>query len=338
MNKLLKVAIIGMGLIGNRRAAVVNKHAESQLRIVCDINEDRARQAACMYCCQWSSNWEAIATDESINVIVVSTINKFLFPICMLALENGKHVLVEKPLGCHPSESVKIIEAAQRNNVLLKVGFNHRYHPAYKKLIELYNKKEIGSIFYIKSSYGHGGRLGYDKEWRGNSELAGGGELLDQGIHIIDLARNLIGDFTEVFGYTERYFWDIAPLEDNGFALLKNEKGQLLSIHASWTQWKNLFRFEVCGERGYLIIEGLGGSYGKETLRFGKRPPESGAPEETTYEFEETDKSWELEWKEFADAIIIGSDYQAKGYDGYHAVRLVHAIYESSQTGKKIQL
>ena len=139
-------------------------------------------------------------------------------------------------------------------------------------------------------------------------------------------------------GYTQRYFWEIDPLEDNGFALLKNVKGQVLSMHASCTQWKNLFRFEVFGRKGYLIIDGLGGSYGTETLQFGVRRPESGPPDETVHHFDETDKSWNMEWHDFTTSITTGSKYQATGLDGYQAVRIVHAIYESSRTGKKVLL
>ena len=284
------------------------------------------------------NSYEDVVTKTSIDLVIIATVNKFLTPICVAALNDKKHVLAEKPLGRDPPESIQMLKAAEENNVLLKVGFNHRYHPAYRKLVELYQADGIGEIFYIRSCYGHGGRPGYEVEWRGDKELAGGGELLDQGIHIIDLARNLIGDFVEVFGYAQRYFWEIDPLEDNGFALLKNAKGQVLSMHASWTQWKNLFRFEVFGQKGYLIIDGLGGSYGTETLRCGVRRPESGPPDEIVYHFDDTGESWNMEWRDFITAITTGSTYQATGFDGYQAVRTVHAIYESSKTGQKVLL
>ena len=336
MIDLLKVAIIGVGFIGQKRVQAVCDNVKSQLHLICDVNANLAQDTARAYDCLYTIDWQQVVTDAAIDVIIVSTVNKYLMPISVAALANGKHVLVEKPPGRNPAESRQIVKAAARNNKRLKVGFNHRYHPAYIKLAELLNADEIGQVYYIRSTYGHGGRPGYDREWRADPDLAGGGEMLDQGIHVIDLARNILGDFCEVFGYTPNYFWQVAPLEDNGFALLKNRSGQILSLHASWTQWKNLFRFEVFGEKGYLIIEGLGGSYGKERLRFGLRRPESGPPDETIFEFDALDQSWQLEWREFTDAILYGSDFQADAIDGLKAVEIVDAIYRSNQSGEKV--
>jgi len=335
---MLNVGIVGTGAIGSKRAKVVSEHAESKLSIVCDLDENRAETVANLYNCEWTKDWQNVVKNASIDVVIIAVITKALLPICVSALNSKKHVLAEKPLGRNPYEAISMVEAAYTNNVLLKVGFNHRYHPAYRKLVELYKDGQIGEIFYVRSCYGHGGRPGYEKEWRGDKESAGGGELLDQGVHIVDLARNLIDDFVEVFGYAQRYFWEIEPLEDNGFALLRNAKGQLLSLHASWTQWKNLFRFEVFGSKGYLIINGLGGSYGAETLILGKRRPESGPPDETVYAFAGSDESWSIEWQDFANAIVTGAQYQATGMDGYQAVKTINAIYESSKTGSKVML
>jgi predicted dehydrogenase len=197
---------------------------------------------------------------------------------------------------------------------------------------------KIGPLMSIRAAYGHGGRPGYDQEWRGDPELAGGGELLDQGVHVIDLCRWFMGDFVQVSGMLGTWFWQVAPLEDNGFALLRTAQGQVAQVHTSWTQWKNLFRFEIFGRDGFLLVNGLGGSYGVETLTLGKRRPESGPPLMETWEFPGPDISWQAEWEEFKKAIQEGRQPLGNGHDGYQAARVIDAIYESSKTGRVVEL
>lgn len=335
---MIKVGIVGAGLIGTKRAKVISEDPNSELVAVSDVDVQKA-QALKKYGragLRLYRDWQELVDDDSVEVVIAATPNAFLAPVSIASAQAKKHVLSEKPLGRNPDEASMMVKAAEENDVLLKVGFNHRYHPAYRKLMELHNDGRIGDLYFIRARYGHGARPGFEKEWRANPELAGGGELLDQGIHLIDLARNLIGEFTEVFGFVSTFDWNIAPLEDNGFALLKNLRGQIFSLHASWTQWKNLFSFEVFGSKGYLIIDGLGGSYGTETLRFGRRRPESGPPDEDTFVFDGSDDSFKLEWADFTNAIMTGTPYQATGKDGLQAMKLVYAIYESNRTGRKV--
>ena len=197
---------------------------------------------------------------------------------------------------------------------------------------------KIGSLMYIRAAYGHGGRPGYDQEWRADADLAGGGELLDQGVHIVDLCRWFLGDFVQVIGMLGTWFWQMAPLEDNGFALLRAAGGQVATLHTSWTQWKNLFRMEIFGKDGYLLIEGLGGSYGTETLTIGIRRLESGPPIVESQEFPGPDISWRAEWEEFKAAIQEGRQPLGNGHDGYQAARTIDAIYESARTGKVVDI
>jgi predicted dehydrogenase len=154
--------------------------------------------------------------------------------------------------------------------VILKTVFNHRYHPAVFKAHQLVADGEIRPVYFIRCIYGHGGRPGYEKEWRASRDVCGGGEMLDQGVHVVDLFRWFLGEFEEAFGYKPTCYWPM-EVEDNAFALFKTAKGQVAQMHTSWTQWKNRFTFEIFGEAGYLIVEGLGGSYGVETLTIGKR-------------------------------------------------------------------
>jgi predicted dehydrogenase len=215
-------------------------------------------------------DWHAMLDREKLDIIVVATPNKYLKEITLNAAQKKIHILCEKPLGRNLADSVEMVEAAKKNKVFLKTGFNHCHHPAIWKAYAMVKEGTIGEIYYARCIYGHGGRPGYEKEWRANREICGGGELLDQGVHVVDLFRWFLGDFEEVFGTLSTYSWNM-EVEDNAFALFKTAKGQTASMHTSWTQWKNRFSFEIYGEAGYLIVEGLGGSYGTETLRIGKR-------------------------------------------------------------------
>jgi len=333
----MRVGVVGCGLMGRQRATVVRESAGDELVIVADVNRTRAEEVAREEGCLATTDWREIVGREDVDIVIVSTTNDWLAPISITAAWNGKHVLCEKPPGRNPEESWQIIEAARANKVKLKTGFNHRHHAAIWKARQLFDQGTIGEIYFIRCRYGHGGRPGYDSEWRAKLEISGGGELLDQGIHALDLFRWFLGDFHEVVGFTGTSFWN-TPVEDNAFALLRTAEGQVASLHASWTQWKNLFSFEIFGRDGYLIVEGLGGSYGLERLIWGKRLPQSGPPEERRFEFPGPDVSWEEEWREFVTAIREDREPLGNGYDGWQALRLAYAVYESATTGRVVKL
>lgn len=305
---------------------------------VADLDEKRGRAAAAAVGGSWTSEWRAVVDAPEIEAVVVATPNKFLCPVGLAALGANKHLLCEKPLGRNASEARALVDAAVHSGTVLKTGFNHRHHPALERAHELVEEGTIGPLMHVRAAYGHGGRPGYEREWRGDQDLAGGGELLDQGVHLVDLCRWFLGDFTDVTGAVATSFWDVHPLEDNCFALLRTAKGQLASFHSSWTQWKNMFRFEVFGRDGYLLVDGLGGSYGVERLTLGRRRPESGPPVEEVWEFPGEDRSWELEWVEFTSAIAEQRAPLGDGRDGLAAARVVDAIYRSATTGQTVIL
>ncbi len=199
------------------------------------------------------------------DLVIVATTNDALAKVTLAAVQRGKHVLVEKPAARSAAELEPVLAAAASAGAVVQVGFNHRYHPAFRKARALIDEGALGPLLYIRGRYGHGGRIGYDREWRADPAIAGGGELLDQGVHLIDLARWFLGDFVEVSGHVATYFWDM-PVEDNGFLSVRTAGGQSAWLHASCTEWKNLFSFEIFGRDGKLQIDGLGGSYGVERL------------------------------------------------------------------------
>lgn len=331
------IAIIGAGLIGRKRAKALAKFANCNLAIIADVDEDAARRLAGEFGGEVESDWRLAIKRNDVDIVVVATYNKHLLPISIAALESGKHVLCEKPLGRNSNESKKMVEIAKHYKKIIKTGFNHRHHPAISRAKNLFDSGAIGKLCFIRCRYGHGGRPGYDKEWRADKDLCGGGELLDQGVHVVDLFRWFAGDFDSAFGYLPTYFWDM-KVEDNAVAIFKNRSGVVASMHTSWTQWKNVFSFEVFGRDGYLVVDGLGGSYGPETLKVGKRRPEGGPPGEEVLEFPGEDISWEEEWKEFISAIEAKRKPLGSGLDGYEANRMIRAVYKSAKTGEVIRM
>src|SRR5690242_13369925 len=237
----MRVAIIGCGSIGNKRAKALRDHT---LVACADTILARAKQLAGHHRNRIAtSDWRATASFDQADAVIVSTTNDMLVPAALVAVESGKHVLVEKPAARTSVELRTLIEAARKAGVIVKVGFNLRFHPGLEKARQLVSENAIGPLMFLRARYGHGGRLGMEKEWRGNPAISGGGEMLDQGIHLIDLARWFLGDFADVAGHVGTYFWDW-PVEDNGFALLRTAQNQVAWLHASCTEWKNLFSLE----------------------------------------------------------------------------------------------
>lgn len=323
--------------MGAKRASALAQFADARLVAVADPNLERAQALAQPFGCRAGTAWEALVTARNIDAIVVATPHRWLAPITLAALAAHKHVLCEKPLAMSPEEAAQVVASAAHNGAKLKTGFNHRHHPALAKAHVLAQAGTVGRLLFLRCRYGHGGRAGYEQEWRAQPEESGGGELMDQGIHALDLFRWFLGEFREVSAVTARAFWP-TPVEDNAFCILRTPSGQVASLHASWTQWKNLFSFEVFGERGYLIVEGLGASYGRERLVVGRRPAKFGAPAEETIEYDDEDSSWTDEWEEFFAAIREDRRPLADGFDGWQALRLVHAAYESAKQGRVISL
>ena len=233
---------------------------------------------------------------------MIATINSALAPIALASVKLGKHVLVEKPAAISTKE-IEVLEAeAKKTGALVRVGYNHRYHPAGLKAVELFRSGALGPMMFVRGRYGQGGRIGYEKEWRADPALSGGGELIDQGVHLIDLAGIFLGEFTTVEGHAATYFWKM-PVDDNAFLSLRNSAGQTAWLQVSCSEWKNLFSLEIYGRDAKLHWEGLGGSYGLERLTYYKMLPQMGPPETTIYEYPRGDESWKIEMAEFFEDI-----------------------------------
>lgn len=321
------VAIVGCGLVGQKRVKAL---AGARLTACADVVRERAESLArTAPGAAAGDDWRAMVDSADVDIVIVSTTNESLAEIACFAVEAGKHVLLEKPGARSLAEIDPVIDAAARRRRLVRVGFNHRYHPALLKARELFDSGVLGELMFVRGRYGHGGRIGYDKEWRANPARSGGGELIDQGVHLIDLSRWFLGDFTTVSGFAHTYFWDM-PVDDNAFMLLRTAREQAAFLHVSCTEWKNLFSLEIYGRDGKLHIEGLGGSYGLERLTFYRMLPEMGPPEATVWEYARGDQSWALEFAEFLDDIRLDRQPSAGLADARAALAIVEQIHRQS--------
>ena len=296
-------AVVGCGLIGCKRIASLPMN--SSLKYVFDIVQANAEQAAALvqYPVIIASSLESILEDKSVDVVVIATTHGELVPIAIRAINAGHHVLIEKPGGISLHDMQQLRYLVGSTTLKVHVGFNHRFHPALIEAKAIIDSNQFGKLLWLRGRYGHGGRIGYENEWRLDRSKSGGGEFVDQGSHLVDLCRYFSGDVELVFSEIKTAFWN-TEVEDNVFFALRPKTGGFAWMHASWTEWKNLFSFEITLERAKIEISGLGGSYGVETLTLYEMQPEMGRPPSSTMTWDETDVSWTLELEDLIANIF----------------------------------
>ena len=319
----MRLGLIGCGFIGQKRVNAAKGH---DVTIVFDLVPVRAAALAKLTGANVASSWQEVCGAD-VDAVMIATTPDQLPVIGLAALQQGKHVLIEKPGGRNAAELEPLAVEAAKRGLVAKVGFNHRFHPSFLKAKQLVDEGGLGPMMFVRGRYGHGGRLGYETEWRFDRAISGGGELLDQGTHLIDLSRWFLGDLEVAYGAMPAYYWR-SEVEDNCFMALRGAAGETAWLQASWTEWKNIFSFEIAGRDGKLQVDGLGGSYGIERLTYYRMLPILGPPETTIWEYPFADTSWDAEFAEFASAIeqrrpVIG------GIDDAIAVlRIVDQLYE----------
>jgi predicted dehydrogenase len=329
MNKPLKIGIVGLGKMGGIRAKTVRDAGDTVLVCGTDPNPPASGFEDMLIVPDYRA---VIASD--VDAVFVCTPNRFIPEVVEAALDAGKHVFCEKPPGRNLADVERIMAAEQRNpGLVVKVGFNHRYHYGILEAKKIVESGEYGEILWVRGVYGKAEGSGNPDEWRNNPAVAGGGILLDQGVHMLDLFRHFCGDFNEIKSMCATTFWDIS-LEDNAFALLRSDTGKIAMLHSSFTQWKHKFSLEICMRDGYVTVGGMPSStrsYRDEWISHGRRHTgyAIGNPHEQST-FCNTDPSWDLELAEFVDCIRSGQPVQnGNTADAYEVMRLVFGIYDA---------
>ncbi len=321
------VAIIGCGLIGQKRAKLL---APCRLVACADkVPERAAALAATAPGATAHADWRAALDQPGVGIVLVSTTHDQLPVVALAAAERGLHALIEKPAARRAAELDPVVAAAARTGARVRVGFNHRYHPALLKARELVAAGALGELMFCRARYGHGGRIGLRQGVAGRSRALRR-RRADRPGRAPDRPRAPVArrQFTEVQGHAQTYYWDM-PVDDNGFLLLRTARGQTAFLHASCTEWKNLFSFELYGRKGKLDISGLGGSYGVERLTWYQMLPEMGPPETEPGSTRAATDSWALEFADFLEDIRLGARSPSPGLrDAIAALRIVERIYE----------
>jgi len=331
----MRIAIIGAGMQGNRRAQALVGLPGADLVIITAKSLSSAEPLAARMNCAAGAGWEDVVRRKDIDVVLVCTPPDIHAAITLAALHERKHVLCEKPLARTIAEGEAMVATAREKGLVLKCGFNHRHHPGVMAAKKQFDSGAIGDPIFVRAVYGICGRPGYEKEWRADPRITSGGQLMEQGIHVIDLFRWFLGEIQDVSAVAETSYWPIAPLEDNAFVTCRTRAGVPASLHSSLTQWKNIFSFEVYGKEGYLAVEGLGGGYGTEKLITGRAAFDRPFAYETT-EFRSGDISWKDEWLAFVNSIETGMAVLGSGTDGVEALRIVFAAYEAARVGRRV--
>jgi len=334
----LKTVIIGMGRMGTMRFEKLEKHGGFEITGICDEKPEHLVQ----YSVPSFTDWRKCLEQCEAEAVFVCTVNSAIPDIVCCALNLGKHVFSEKPPGRNLSDTLRMRQVSEQNpQCVLKFGFNHRYHNSVIEAKALIQSGLIGDVVCARGVYGKAGSPSFPKEWRNNPALSGGGILLDQGIHMLDLLRCFLGDFAEIQCSVDNLVWKELSTEDSAFAILKTKDGKLASLHSNALQWRHKFDLDIICTQGYIALNGLitsTQSYGEERMTYYRKDlygenGSLGKPREHTLCFD-SDQSWEYEHQEFYEAVVNGKPLkQGTIDDAVGVMELIEKIYHSSNRG-----
>lgn len=334
MTDPIKIGIAGYGIVGKRRRFFIDQNPSMRLIAVCDklFEKDDVVDDGLLFFNSYKS-----LMDLDLDALVVCLPNNIAPIVVQEGLQNGLHVFCEKPPGCN-AEDVRQTIAVEASHPRLKLmyGFNHRYHHSVRDALEIIQSEELGKLINLRGIYGKSKIVTFDQtNWRTRRPEAGGGVLLDQGIHMVDLMRLFAGEFEEVHSFISNSYWGF-DVEDNAYALMRTESGVVAMLNSSATQWRHQFQLDINLEKGSLSLSGIlssSKSYGAETLRvtYANLKIDNGDPKEviTRYNF---DPSWEFEMDEFSSCIQNNFKVErSSSSDALKTMELVERIYNADQ-------
>ena len=333
--QILNVGIIGYGKMGRLRHKICETFSNVKVIALNDPYEPNIQNTNGVRVYKRATE---IISNPDIHVIFIATVNSLNKELTIASLQSGKNVFCEKPPALNVVEMQEVIKAEKQSGKKLMYGFNHRHHGAAVHMHEIVRDQKFGRILWMRGRYGKSVDTDYLDTWRANVDLAGGGILIDQGIHMLDLFLYLGGTFDEVQAMISSVYWEIEGLEDNVFALLRNtETGRVASLHSTMTQWRHLFSLEVFMESGYMVLNGLktsSNSYGAEKLVIAKnrsKAPAATWEQEDSYEYQ-VDTSWEREMTVFFNAIKHDAPIvNGNSSDAMQVMKLIDTIYANER-------
>ena len=337
MNEL-RAGIAGFGVVGKRRKDCIDRHPNIRVVAVCDrtfASDGSSDDGVRHY-----KDYRSLLTEE-LDVLIVCMTNDVAAEVTNAGLARGLHVFCEKPPGRNVADIESVIAQERRvPNLKLMYGFNHRYHESVREALKIMRSGELGRVINMRGIYGKAKLITFNQPtWRTQRDVAGGGVLLDQGIHMVDLMRLFGGEFREVYSFISNSHWRY-EVEDNAYALMRTEQGVVGMLNSSATQWRHRFHLDINLERGSLTLGGiLSGtkSYGAETLTVVYADPDSdqGDPREHIIRYNR-DPSWDEEIAEFVRSIMNDTPVASgTSEDALRTMQLVFKIYYADPTWRK---
>jgi len=334
----LKVGIAGYGVVGKRRRACVDRHPQLSLVAVCDraFSDEGVMDDGLLY---YSSYQQLL--QEDLDILIVCLTNEIAPEVTIAGLEKGMHVFCEKPPGRDVSDIMRVIDVEKKHQALrLMYGFNHRYHESVQEALRIIKSGELGNVINLRGVYGKSKLITFNQpDWRTKREIAGGGVLLDQGIHMVDLMHLFAGKFTEVHSFISNSHWGY-DVEDNAYALMRTEAGVVAMLNSSATQWRHRFHLDINCDKGSVILGGIlsgSKSYGAETLTVVYADPDhdNGDPKEQITRYN-NDPSWDEEIRVFVDSIVNNKAiWSGSSNDALQTMKLVYQIYHADPKWSK---
>ena len=335
-SRKLRVGIAGFGVVGKRRRKFIDAHPDLTTVAVCDRTFEREQTADDGLDC--FSDYRRLLEQE-LDALFICMTNDMAAEVTIAGLERGLNVFCEKPPGRDLEDIARVIAVERsRPGQKLMYGFNHRHHDSVRDALELVRSNDLGRIINLRGVYGKSKIINFETDWRTQRSIAGGGILLDQGIHMVDLLRLFAGEFVDVKSFVSNDHWG-HDVEDNAYALLRTADGVVAMLHSSATQWQHRFSLEIALEHGAIILSGLltsSKSYGAETLTvFNKTPADRGDPEGKTTAYD-ADPSWAAEISDFADAVLNDAPMKfGTSRDAWETMKLVSRIYCADSEWKR---
>lgn len=320
----LGLAVVGCGKFGTKRIEASRQAGEViDLRAVVDVNPQRAATAGARFGVRHTTDLAAVLEDPQVEAVIIAVPNSLHAPLAVQALDAGKHVMVEKPLATKPKEAEQIVKAALRNDRFVKTASNHRFFPTVIQAYDWYAQGLIGEALSFRGAIGNNGSLTRDS-WFWKKEIAGGGTMIDNACHLLDIARMFMGGFSMCLGQVANLYWKQAEVEDYATGIFVTERGRQALITSSWTQWTGYFYFEIWGEEGYIFVD----SRGNDRVTIG----DNRNSVVRTYDFGDVPiSSHRDELQYFAECVRTGQQPVPSALDGREVIKMIDGVYRSTE-------